>query len=136
MRRFEEVDYALLTNPQPHTIDCPSTAPTADGRDPLLLLLGIFSTTSQDNTNRRRFLRENNVTSEWPTTGPYRTEVRFVLGRPPTLWARWCLFWESWQHHDIAVLDCEENIDEGKTAAFLHWAATHRPQGDEPRFVM
>ena len=43
---------------------------------------------------------------------------------------------ENWTYGDLALVDCDENIDEGKTAAFLHWAATQRRKGDEPRFVM
>ncbi|KAL7416438.1 hypothetical protein BDY24DRAFT_438946 [Mrakia frigida] len=155
-RSFEELDYALATSPfQPHLVGCPQQQqhqPTNSSRlqprPPLLLLLGIFSTA--DKVDRRNFLRnQTRYEGEWPTEGKYRTDFRFILGRPKGLKSKWKVWWENRKYGDLVVVDCEENIDTGKTHAFLQWASEGRERErgwfwevkgnrseEEPKFVM
>jgi len=97
-----------------------------------LLLIGVFSTA--ENWERRDLIR---VLGQQGLGQDVQEQVqfRFILGRSAD--ERWeqRLQREKEVYGDIVELECEENMEEGKTYEFLKWVGS-REEGERPRFAM
>ena len=114
-----------------------SAGANAAGMPGCLLALGIF-TTAPDVALRdvhRAYLRRFRGVSFGACTGGQRTVfVRFVVGAPAPVSA--ALLREQAQHGDLLLLDTRENINDGKTLAYLSHVARSLPGGPHaPLFI-
>ncbi|KAI0726174.1 hypothetical protein C8Q72DRAFT_753303, partial [Fomitopsis betulina] len=111
----------------------PTSFPPSDLDDfsPAGVFVGVFS---MDNAVERRML----IRSSWANhqrsrdgagegdggIGTSRTIVRFILGEPSSEWARRIRL-EMDMYNDMIILPIPENMNNGKTYAYFHWAASN-----------
>jgi hypothetical protein len=98
-----------------------------------LVFIGVFTTAQS--TERRHLLRlhQKPETTTSAEGGVMKVEYKFIMGQPEQLQNRQLLQDEMEIHDDIILLDQEENMNEGKSYAFVQWLAK-RP-GPKPRFL-
>ncbi|KAJ3037823.1 hypothetical protein HDV00_001324 [Rhizophlyctis rosea] len=105
-----------------------STLPTHEAQKPPLqlpnILIGILTIASK--IDRRDLIR-----STYLRATPSGIDVKFVLGRIHNSTLARTVAGEQEQYGDIMILDCEENMDEGKTFEFFHTVA-HKYHNSNP----
>ncbi|PLW58284.1 hypothetical protein PCANC_00848 [Puccinia coronata f. sp. avenae] len=97
----------------------------ADSLDPVNVFVGVFSVDSA--YERRHLIRSTYARHSRPidpNTGQiaHNVQLKFVLGRPRIQHVRRIAL-EMETYNDIVVLDIQENMNRGKTYAFLNWAS-------------
>ncbi|WVO15803.1 hypothetical protein L204_103465 [Cryptococcus depauperatus] len=143
-RSFEEPDFALLSDQQPHEIGC--DVPLQGLGHGVLVFLGIFS--AAEKKSRRDLYRE----VIFPDFPPDLVTIKFILGAPSlhTKSTGPANYDDSRLMHnlereiegygDIVILPVIDNIDLGKTHEYFKWIA-HTFAGEgrvegRPRFVV
>ncbi|KAA1123153.1 hypothetical protein PGTUg99_016656 [Puccinia graminis f. sp. tritici] len=97
----------------------------ADSLDPVNVFVGVFSVDSA--YERRHLIRSTYARHSRPidpNTGQiaHNVQLKFILGRPRIQHVRRVAL-EMETYNDIVVLDIQENMNRGKTHAFLNWAS-------------
>ncbi|KAI7951314.1 hypothetical protein MJO28_006998 [Puccinia striiformis f. sp. tritici] len=97
----------------------------ADSLDPVNVFVGVFSVDSA--YERRHLIRSTYARHSRPidpNTGQisHNVQLKFILGRPRLQHVRRVAL-EMETYNDIVVLDIQENMNRGKTYAFLNWAS-------------
>ncbi|KEI37533.1 glycosyltransferase family 31 protein [Mixia osmundae IAM 14324] len=97
----------------------------ADALPPVNMFVGVFSVDAA--YERRHLIRSTYARHSKPldpkTGQPAQNiQLKFILGRPRKNHAR-RLALEMETYNDIVVLDIKENMNRGKTYAFMRWAA-------------
>lgn len=97
----------------------------ADSLDPVNVFVGVFSVDSA--YERRHLIRSTYARHSRPidpNTGQiaHNVQLKFILGRPRIQHVRRIAL-EMETYNDIVVLDIQENMNRGKTYAFLNWAS-------------
>ncbi|KAI1797929.1 hypothetical protein LXA43DRAFT_877442 [Ganoderma leucocontextum] len=123
---------AFLQRPIPTNFTLPTFPPDQlDTLAPAGVFIGVFS---MDTSVERRML----VRSTWAShvrsregagegdggAGTSRTIVRFILAQPQKDWERRVKL-EMEMYKDMVILPISENMNNGKTHAFLSWAANN-----------
>ncbi|TPX61886.1 hypothetical protein PhCBS80983_g00803 [Powellomyces hirtus] len=98
------------------------------GESPKTVLVGLLTVPSK--LQRRALIR-----STYLQIKPPEVDFFFVFGTPATLEDARLLEWEQRLYKDIIIIDCEENMDSGKTFHFFDHVARTFPDGKYP-FVM
>ncbi|KAH6564781.1 hypothetical protein BASA60_010164 [Batrachochytrium salamandrivorans] len=88
---------------------------------PKLILVGIFTTA--DRLQRRALIRET-----YARLKPANIDLVFIFGRPKTPQYSTMLELEAAVHNDTIMVDCDENMDDGKTYAYFSYVGrTYAP---------
>lgn len=109
----------------PYTRDRPysyEANQTLDELEPVGVFVGVFSMDS--GVKRRELVRHSYAAHpKSRTEGTRGVRVRFIIGRPRAEYAA-AVKAEQEEFGDIVILDIEENMNSGKSHAYLTWAAT------------
>ncbi|OAV90570.1 hypothetical protein PTTG_06184 [Puccinia triticina 1-1 BBBD Race 1] len=97
----------------------------ADSLEPVNVFVGVFSVDSA--YERRHLIRSTYARHSRPidpNTGQiaHNVQLKFILGRPRIQHVRRVAL-EMETYNDIVVLEIQENMNRGKTYAFLNWAS-------------